>query len=74
MWPKLWGGLWGEDRVGSDPPLNDMSLAGEAFSAVAESRAAVIVQGDHEYARVGGHALDTQLGRNGRSGRPRRSL
>ena len=59
----------GQDRVGADPPPDDMGLAGDVLFAVAESRAAVVVPGHLEHAGVGGHTLDAQPGAEGVVGR-----
>ena len=53
-------GRWGEDGVGSYAPPDDVRLAGDAFSPVAEGRPPVAVPCHLEYARVRGHAFHAQ--------------
>ena len=54
------GRWWGEDRVRSDPPPDDMGLTGYPFFPVAECRPAVVVPGHFEHAGVRRHAFDAQ--------------
>ena len=62
-----WTRRWGEDGVGSDPPPDDMRLAGYALFAVARCHCAIVIPGHLEHARMSSHPLDAQARRNGRS-------
>jgi tetratricopeptide (TPR) repeat protein len=53
-------GRRGEDGVGPYAPPDDVRLAGDAFSPVAEGRPPVAVPCHLEHARVGGHAFHAQ--------------
>jgi len=55
-----WTRRWGEDGVGSDPPPDDMRLAGCALFAVAEGRPAIVIPSHLEHARMSSHPLDAQ--------------
>ena len=55
-----------EDGVGSDPPPDDVRLAGYSFFPVTEGRPTVVIPRHLENTRMGGHPLDAQA----RSERP----